>query len=206
MSWGATKATVGALGYGGRQVKNFAKQQQGPVEAMGGAALALGAAAAFVPAVAMDLLDKPATALGNRVMNTDSDTFKEFAKRAAKATPDAVVGSAKFTGKKLESAHRTFSGPLDKAADKLETRLLKTWEPQYGARKLLGGSLGLGAAFGMATSAFQFNREITDEAMAKAEEGSAYESGPGAFGSGSGKRMPTANGRMTLGMHKRRHG
>jgi len=125
-------------------------------------------------------------------------------------------------GKFAEKASKLASGPIkaglgvgmamDRAImgatrgrlESISEGMRRAWEPHYGARRVLGTSLGLGIVTGAAMSSFRFNREVAYEAMARAEEGTAY--GSGDFSSAGSSRLPHANGRMTLGMHKARHG
>jgi len=133
-----------------------------------------------------------------------------------------MAWSKENVGKFAESAFGLASGPIkaglgvgmamDRAVmgatrgrlESISEGMRRSWEPHYGARRTLGASLGLGIVTGAAMASFRINREVAYESMARAEEGTAY--GSGDFSSAGSSRLPHANGRMTLGMHKARHG
>ena len=130
------------------------------------------------------------------------------ARSGIKSLAEGTMSVGKDTFNKLNAVNDSFMRGVRPGMEKASLRLLDKWEPRFGARKTLGGSLAMGTIVGMGMSSFKFNREITPEAMANAQEGSAYGAGPGAFGVGDpgASRMPDVSGRRVMGMHNKRHG
>jgi hypothetical protein len=100
-----------------------------------------------------------------------------------------AAASGMNPGRVLGGAVKAYGAMWDSST----VRAMGGWKFMAGGTMLAGAGFGLvKAGFNMATSA-----PVYDSAMARAEEGSAYEGGPGAFGAGSGVR---ALGQSTMGL------
>jgi len=134
----------------------------------------------------------------NRMINKIPGPVRRFTKATggAIATGARGIGYAANPGNVAASAVKTYGAAWDMANYKLGPA---------GWKFMAGGSVLAGVGFGFMKASFSMglNAGEYESAMARSEEGSAYEGGPGAFG--AGKTRVRSMGQSTMGMVQGMH-